>query len=74
MKTWRIPVGWTETAIIPVEANTLEEAIEKAWNDDIPLPDDGFYLEGSWTVVGDSEYIRECYNDNQKDEEVPEDA
>lgn len=70
MKTWRIPVEWAEFAVIYVAANTLEEAIEKARNDDIPLPDDRSYIDGSWMVSDDQEYIRQCFNDNQKDEEV----
>ena len=74
MKTWEIPVEWTMRGVIFVEANTLEAAIDIAVNDpSIPLPD-GDYLEGSWTAPDDEDYIRQFLNDNQKDEEVPEDA
>ena len=74
MKTWKIPVEWTMKGVIFVEANTLEAAIDIAVNDSsIPLPD-GDYLEGSWTVPDDEDYIRQLLNDDQKDEEVPENA
>lgn len=72
MKSWKIPVIWQEIGIVEVEANTLEEAIEIARDDDgvIPIPDNGEYLEGSWEVdCEDEDYLREWYNDNQEDEE-----
>ena len=72
MKSWKIPVIWQEIGIVEVEANTLEEAIEIARDDDgvISIPDNGEYLEGSWEVdCEDENYLREWYNDNQKDEE-----
>lgn len=72
MKSWKIPVIWQEIGIVEVEANTLEEAIEIARDDDgvISIPDNGEYLEGSWEVdCEDEDYLREWYNDNQKDEE-----
>lgn len=72
MKSWKIPVIWQEIGIVEVEANTLEEAIEIARDDDgvISIPDNGEYLEGSWEVdCEDEDYLREWYNDNQEDEE-----
>ena len=72
MKTWKIPVVWREMGTVVVEANTLEEAIEIARDDDgiIPIPDDGTFIDGSWEVdCEDEEYLREWYNDNQEDEE-----
>lgn len=71
MKTWRIPITWEECGIVKVQANTLEEAIDKAMydNDDIPLPK-GSYVEASWQVSDeDEDFIRECYNNGQEDEE-----
>ena len=71
MKEWRIPVCWSMMGVVNVEANTLEEAIEIAKDEagDIPIPDDGYYLDGSWEVdCFDVEYLRKYYNDNQKDE------
>ena len=71
MKTWKIPVVWQEMGVIKVEANTLDEAIEIARDDDgvIPIPDNGSFLDGSWEVdCDDEDYLREWYNDNQEDE------
>ena len=71
MKTWKIPVVWQMMGTVTVEADTLEEAIEIAQDDEgvIPIPDDGTYLDGSWEVdCSDEDCIRELYNDNQEDE------
>lgn len=71
MKTWKIPVVWQMMGTVTVEADTLEEAIEIAKDDEgvIPLPDDGTFLDGSWEVdCSDEDYIRELYNGNQEDE------
>lgn len=72
MKTWKIPVSWTMVGTVNVEAKTLEEAIEIALDDEgiIPIPDDGYFLDGSWEVdCFDVDYLRQWYNDNQKDEQ-----
>jgi hypothetical protein len=45
MKTYKIPVVWTVTAVMEIEASSLDEAVAKA--NESPLPDDGLYLEGS---------------------------
>ncbi len=69
MKTWTIPVMYSMAGIVKIEANTLKEAIDIALNDDsIPLPNNSYYIDGSWEVCGSEEYTRECYNNNQKDE------
>ncbi len=70
MKTWKIPVIWQEMGVVKVEANTLEEAIEIARDDDaIPIPDNSDFVDGSWEVdCDDEDYLREWYNDNQEDE------
>ena len=72
MKTWKIPVVQQEMGTVVVEANTLEEAIEIARDDDriIPIPDDGTFIDGSWEVeCEDVDYLREWYNDNQEEKE-----
>ena len=72
MKTWKIPVSYRMVATINVEANTLDEAIEIAKDRDgvIPIPDNGEYLDSSWTVdyLDYKEYIRYWFNHDQKDE------
>lgn len=72
MKTWKIPVSWVMLATIKVDADTLEEAIEIARDDDgiIPIPDNGTYLNESWEVdCFDIDYLRKYYNDNQEDDD-----
>lgn len=68
MKKWNIPVNWEMTGVVTIEADTLEEALERAENDDsIRLPT-GNYVDASIVVAfDDSDYIRECYNNNQED-------
>lgn len=71
MKTWKIPVVWQEMGTIKVVANTLAEAIELAKDTEgtIPLPDDGYYLEGSWDLAStDEKYLRHFYNGDKEDE------
>ena len=71
MKTWKIPVVWAMTATVCVEAKTLKEAIKVAQDDAgvIPIPNDGVFIDGSWEVdCTDESFLREYYNNNQKDE------
>ena len=70
--TWRIPVTWSMCAVIPIEADTLEEAMEIARdeNGEIPLPPatESDYLDGSWCLShDDTEIVRQCYNGGRKD-------
>lgn len=70
MKNWRIPVVYQMAGVVEVEANTLAEAIRIAEdpNEEIPLPDDGEYLDGSWEVATYDMYcLRRYYNGNQED-------
>ena len=71
MKSWSIPVTWEVYGRIVIEANTLEEAMEKARDDEgvIPLPDENDYVDGSWRVTEEEvEIVRTLYNNNQKDD------
>ena len=70
MKTWKIPVCWSMMGTVCVEADTLEEAVEIAKDDEgvIPIPDNGSFLDGSWEVdCVDIDYLRQYYNGNQTD-------
>ena len=70
MKEWRIPVTWEECSVVKVEANTLKEAMEIAYDEkgEIPLPSDGNYVDGSWSLTeSDTEIVRELF-----ELEVPE--
>lgn len=71
MKTWIIPVVWTMMGTVTVEANTLDEAIEIAKDENgvIPIPEDADFMNGTWEVdCFDIDYLREWYNDKQEDD------
>ena len=71
MKTWEIPVTWELYSRVYITADTLEEAMEIAKDDEgvIPLPTDADYVDGSWRVTEeDVEIVRTLYNNNQKDD------
>ena len=71
MKSWSIPVTWEVYGRVVIEANTLEEAMEKARDDEgvIPLPDENDYVDGSWRLTEeDVETVRSLYNNNEKDD------
>ena len=57
-KIYEVAVSWAETGIVPIEADNLEAAIEKAEEtiDDIPLPE-GDYLDGSFQIDKDTTKI-----------------
>lgn len=72
MKTWKIPVTWEMCGNVVVEAATLEEAMNIARDDDgvIPLPDDSYYVDGSWRLSYDMsqvEEVRDLLNSGQED-------
>lgn len=59
-KTWLMPVTWEMCATIQVEAETLEEAMEIAKDEEgrIPLPIDGVYVDASWDLSSsDKDYL-----------------
>ena len=71
MKEWTIPVCWEMCGTVTVQANTLDEAMEIARDDDgnLPLPADANYIDDSWNLShDDAEEIRCCYNGGQQDE------
>lgn len=52
---YKIPVSWQCYGYVRIEANNLEEAINKAWSYDIPLPK-GEYVDASWEVDEEAAY------------------
>lgn len=70
MKSWKIPVTWEMCGIVTVEADRLEEAMEKVRRTgNISLPRDGIYVDGTLDLsMNEDEEIRSCFNNNQKDE------
>jgi hypothetical protein len=50
MKIYNVPVVWSLGGDMRIEANSLEEAVQKAYQE--PLPE-GFYLDDSFIVIKD---------------------
>jgi hypothetical protein len=48
MKTYKIPCTWHMYGTYEIEANSVEEAAQKA--EHLPLPEDGEYIEDSFRV------------------------
>ena len=70
MKKWIIPVTWEVCGVVEVEVNTLDEALRYVEEDpdDIPLPSEHNYVDGSFRPsMDDIEEIRSLYNNNQAD-------
>ena len=60
-KEWSIPVSWEMCGFVKIKAKTAEEAIEifKETADDIPLPENSYYVGGSFTLSTDNpDYIQ----------------
>lgn len=57
MKNWNVPVTWEMCGIVSVTAESLPRAMEIARDKDgvIPLPTDGNYVDGSWSLSSDDE-------------------
>jgi len=49
-KTYRVPCSWQMYGTLNIEAEGWDEAIEKAEDNDSPLPTDGSYVEASFEV------------------------
>jgi hypothetical protein len=49
MNTYKVPVSWREYGYVLVKANSIEEAAEKANDEDLPH-DNSEYLEGSFEI------------------------
>jgi hypothetical protein len=50
LKEYRIPCHWQVYGSLYIEAESWDEAIEKAEEDETPLPTDGDYVEASFEV------------------------
>lgn len=72
---WKIPVTWKMCGFVYINAATLEEAMKVAEDKEgkLPLPTDGDYVDDSWVLSETNpEYVRECYNNNQKNKKTGE--
>lgn len=73
MKEWKIPVRYEIHGVITVKANTLDDALYKAENCGLSDIAGDEFERGTFQIdVEDPEYIRELYNNGQKDEESEE--
>lgn len=56
-KFWKIPVTWESYGTVEVEGATPEEALAnfKEQMDELPLPTDSYYVDGSFRLSDDNE-------------------
>lgn len=69
MRKIRVPVTWECYGVVEVEVpdnlpkeKAIEMAIEIAGGDEIPLPDDWDYVDGSWKADDEGEMTEFFYN------------
>jgi hypothetical protein len=55
MKTYKVPVVYTMYGYVEVEAESMDQAVDKVQNggSDMPLPSNADYVEGSFEVDHD---------------------
>ena len=58
-KTYKIGVVWQMYGTVEVEANNLEEAIHILHSTDVPLPENGEYIEGSFEIDSEGSALNE---------------
>lgn len=59
MTKYKIPVEWSVSAEITIEADSLEKAVEIAMRDidDIVLPTDTTYIDSSFRIVNEPDLL-----------------
>lgn len=52
MKTFRLPVEWSVYSFVEIEAETIKDAVKKFHEveDDLPLPTEPEYIDGSFKL------------------------
>jgi hypothetical protein len=73
MPKFRIAVEWEVCGIIEVEADSIDDAIEKVQDPDFPLPTDSDYIDDSFTI---NKEMTQWFAENeqipvQKDDKLP---
>jgi len=65
MAKYKIPVEWSMCGMVEIEASSLEEAINifDETQDDIPLPDESDYIDGSFQRVDAEMEYYELFNE-----------
>ena len=59
MKIYKIGVVWQMYGTVEVDANNLEEAIHILHSTDVPLPDNGEYIDGSFEIDSEGSALNE---------------
>jgi len=73
MAEYRIPVAWEMYGRVTIEAESLEEAIKKAWDDPsigLDQVEGAEYVMGSWQV--DEEIAFDDYGDEEQKKKARE--
>ena len=63
MNTYKIPCAWQMYGSYEIQANSIEEAIQKA--KDAPLPETSEFLEGSFEIDYDEVIVENDLTDNE---------
>jgi len=63
MPTYKIPVVYSMWGLLPVKADSFEEAVKYANSPDSPLPPDADYIDDS-AMVDDSCDMMEYFNED----------
>jgi len=70
---FKIPVYWSVSGIAEIEADDIESAIDTSKEDmEVPLPEDSYYIDGSWEVNEDMDminYLNGIENTEENEEE-----
>ena len=69
-----IPVSYEMAGSITIEATSIDEAISIAENhtDELPLPDDAEYIDGSYTVGTEEDVVDVMTKDAAKQNKYPQ--
>lgn len=68
MQKYKIPVSYEMYGYVEIEAENINEAIDKAYSEHTPLPDNAEYVSGSFNV--DNEVVEECNNLSPEDKKM----
>lgn len=63
-KVFTLPVTWELCGFVKIRANNLTEAMEKfrETSDNIALPENGEYVDGSFSLSSEDEQLIKFYN------------
>jgi hypothetical protein len=63
-KWYKLPVTWEVSGFVEIEAHSIEQAISffKKYTEDIELPEEMYYVDGSFRLIDDDVEIIKLYN------------